>query len=302
MSRQLYVNWLFLSGIVLLMACQASDQDTPTLASEVDVVAEVVESNPLQELMEAHGGLEKWKSLTTMSVDRLHRPTYLNVGELQFTIHAEYGLNRIYQVWSNPPGEVFWDGERAWSVGWPLAGRFSERFLMSSGFFIANFPWLAYVADAKIEEINDPVPLIDGSTAPDGKVFRVFYEPDVVRKPPAYRGKRDSFDVYINAKTGRLLGIRMHRTYAGQIDTVSSPESDEIFESYVVYSETNIDGLVFPSDFSLYVADGKKVADGEFKNYRLNAQNFDDKFPAALAEGAHLDATSSYIRATAKQE
>lgn len=255
----------------------------------------------LTRLVSAHGGFAEWSKLRSMSVDRVHRPTYANVDEMRFTIHAEYGRNRIYQTWDAPPGEIFWDGERAWSLGWPLAGRFSERFLMSSGFFVANFPWLALKEHASVSPIADPPPLVPGSNEQDATVFNVRYEPDVVRKPRGFDGRRDSYDVYVDSDSGRLLGFRMYRTYAGQLDAMGADEDAQIVESYVVDSELTINGLIFPERFSLYAHDGRRIAEGLFSNYRFNTVDLDGRFSGRIPENAHIDNTSSHLRGKESQ-
>jgi hypothetical protein len=85
-------------------------------------------STAVAAMVEAHGGMSAWDALKSIDVEREHVFAG-NEQRIRFNIHGEYPSHRIFQAWSAPAGTLAWDGERAWSSGWPLAGQLMPRYV-----------------------------------------------------------------------------------------------------------------------------------------------------------------------------
>lgn len=275
---------LFVSTVLALGSTAARSgtvQETPHLAA--------------QRMLEAHGGLTAWQRLSTLRVEREHH--FLGwEAPIRFQIHAEYATQRHYQRWQDPPGEVFWDGERAWSAGWRLADRFLPRFVTSIGFYLINLPWYAQEPEARlltVEQRSEGVV----SNQTEFIVLSVEFEADMVRKPRGYLGERDHFEIYLDPQSYLIRAVHQHRTYAGQLDAASaSPESMEISEIYVPEEYIDLNGLKLPGKYSVYSATGEKTAEGRFFDYAADVPFDQSNMIISHARDIVFDRSSSYIR------
>ena len=88
-----------------------------------------------------------------------------------------------------------------------------------------------------------------------------------------------------------------HWTYAGRLDTAELPLSVEaISQLFVPESYVEVNGLVWPEEYSAYTPEGEVAAVGRFFDY-----DFSRPFPAQrlFADDKALvkpDASSSYLR------
>jgi len=204
-------------SFVLLAACG----EVPGTAAE-----SVCDSSPqsiLDSVVEAHGGTDRWRRLTSIFMEREH----LFAGTeqpIRFSIHGEYPSHRIFQVWQSPEGKFAWDGERAWSSGWPLAEQLPPRYVAGIGFYLVNMPWLVQQEAVALrgEGCSGRLP---GHGDKPFLVIVADYEPDPVRKPAWFDGPRDSYELYIDPESKRLSGVMQHWTYAGRLDAAGAPAS-----------------------------------------------------------------------------
>lgn len=277
------------AAVSLLAAC--GERPAPASGSICDIDPE----SALGAVIEAHGGADAWRRLESIYVEREH----LFAGSeqpIRFNIHGEYPTHRIYQAWQVPPGTLAWDGERAWSAGWPLADRLMPRYVAAIGFYLVNMPWF-------VQEIGSALESRGCSGTLPGHGDRRFlvivanYEPDPVRKPAWYEGPRDRYELYIDPESHLLSGIMQHWTYAGRLDAADAPASAEaISQLFVPESFVEVNGLTWPHEYTAYTPEGEVAAHGRFFDY-----DFSRPFDASLlfpADPGSLqpDTSSSYFR------
>ena len=246
-------------------------------------------------MVEAHGGMGAWQALESIYVEREH----LFAGSeqpIRFNIHGEYPSHRIVQKWQAPAGVLAWDGERAWSAGWPLAEQLMPRYVAGIGFFLVNMPWLVHENAGNLEAhgCSGRLPGQDGR---DFLVITADYEPDPVRKPAWFDGTRDTYDLYIDPETNRLSGVMQHWTYAGRLDSAGLPATvNAISQLFVPDTFIEVNGLVWPHTYTAFTPANDVAAKGRFFDYDFS-RPFDDKLllPDDTDE-VRWDTSSSYYR------
>ncbi len=246
-------------------------------------------------MVEAHGGIDAWRALESIYIEREHHFAGTDQS-IRFNIHGEYVSHRIFQSWQSPAGTLAWDGERAWSAGWPLAETLMPRYVAGIGFYLVNMPWLVFEDSGTLESLG-----CSGTLPGHGDrrflVVMAHYEPDPVRKPAWYDGPRNRYDLYIDPESRQLSGVMQHWTYAARLDAAGvGPEVQAISQLYVPESAIELRGLIWPEAYSAYSAEGELAARGRFFGYDFS-RPFDARrlFPAD-AENVRPDASSSYFR------
>ncbi len=246
-------------------------------------------------LVDAHGGLDAWRSLDSLYVEREH----LFAGTeqpIRFNIHGEYPSHRMIQNWQVPAGTFAWDGERAWSADWPLAAQLMPRYVAGIGFYLVNMPWLVHEHADRLESrgCSGTLPGRDNRRY---LVVTAHYEPDPVRKPDWYDGTRDTYDLYIDPETRQLGGVMQHWTYAGRLDTANLPvDVEAISQLFVPDTYAEVNGLLMPHTYTAYSPTNEVAATGRFFDYDVG-RAFDERLlvPADPA-GVDWDTSSSYLR------
>jgi hypothetical protein len=261
-----------ISAFCVVLACQGAVLANECVAPEHGAI------DLAKQLAAAHGGLDKWSRLRTFYVDRVHQGvTYGDPNRpFEFNITADYRTRRIYQTWFYPDAKLAWNGEIAWADR-PSGGR-PPRAIMSTGFFIANLPWLTFDEHASLGEVGCRIGIVPGVRDTDEFwTLEVNYEADVVRKPTDYVGPRDRWLFLIEPDSGRLAGAEYYRTWGGDLDGMGfGPAVSEYLTVYVPQTFIEADGLLWPNRFSTFALDGTNSAYGEFKNYAFDVP-FDER-------------------------
>jgi hypothetical protein len=270
------------------MSFNAAAQQAPTNPSMTDVALLIAK---------AHGDVQRWQKLSTLSVKREHH-MFRDETPFLFQIFGEYATQRIYQKWFQPGGEVVWDGERAWSNDWGFRGRFSERFTTSIGFHLANMPWLILDSDTRLLSMEERFGAVPNSNKIQ-LVLEVELEADPVRKPRGYDGPRDKFGIIVDPDTFLIQGIIERRSYAGQLDMAgASPDQESFADIFVIDSRAEAAGFIWPQQYSLFSMNGVKYGEGRFYDYEINVPFEDDWMRPVTGDEHHssFDESSSYIR------
>ncbi len=191
-------------------------------------------------MIEAHGGLERWRSAPTVSFDITSEPDGKD-----FRVMVEQGARRAYHDYrrsaAHPAKEAWisWDGKQAWSENYldPTSTRIargSPRIVALLNYYFFNLPWVA--ADPGVilsapgtgRFWEDPTEYI---------TVKMTFEPDVGDSP------NDIFVLYIDPTSYRLRATEYNFTYSG----VRGPPRIAIYEEF-----TTVDGLTVPTVISIY--------------------------------------------------
>lgn len=280
---------------VVAFVVAASGACTGTADPVSGNICEVDARKAVAAMVEAHGGMSDWQTLNSLYVEREHTFSG-NEQPIRFNIHGEYPSHRIYQGWQAPAGTLAWDGERAWSSGWPLAEQLMPRYVAGIGFYLVNMPWLAY-RDATALESRGCSGTLPGNDGQQYLVIAADYEPDPVRKPAWFEGRRDSYELYIDPVSHRLAGVMQHWTYAGRLDSAGLPASAHaISQLFVPDDYMEVSGLVWPHTYTAYTPENDIAAKGRFFDYDFSRPFDEAELLPGNGESVIWDTSSSYYR------
>jgi hypothetical protein len=226
----------------------------------------------VQKMVEAHGGLSKWRNAPTVSFEDALELTGAPA-PLVSRVMVEQGRRRIDTEYPQRDMRLVWDGEMAWSVNWQLP--MPPRFLSSLNYYFVNLPWLAFDPGVNLEErgrsriLDDPTEYIE---------VRMTFDAGIGDTPDDY------YDLLIDPETGLLKATRYIVTYAALLPegVESTPEHVLVFDE-----TTTVDGLVVPTHYTVYELDGKVYATCAIRDWSFS-RPFDES-RMEMPEGAVVD-------------
>ena len=263
---------VFLSILLLTtVGCATpSPEITPPKTGE-EVVARMIE---------AHGGLEKWRAAPTVS----YEATLLFTGFPSPLISrgiVQQRTRRAYLDFPEMGARLSWDGKQAWSENWQ--GPFPPRFYALHSYYLMNLPWLATDPGVNLSEPgtgrlwDDPIEYI---------TVKLTFEPGVGDTPDDY------YILYIHPSSYRLKAAELTVTYAAVLppDADTSPPFVFVYEGFTI-----VDGLTVPTSASVYQKDRTAYGSYEWREWSFS-EPFDES-RMVMPSNAVLD-TSSPTRTT----
>ena len=233
MTTRLLV-FLSLALITTLAYSTPAPEGTPPTTGQ-----EVVER-----MIEAHGGLAKWRSAPTVSFEAALLPPGAD-SPLVHRVTVEQGARRAYLDFPEVGAQISWDGEKAWSENWK--GPFPPRFFALLSYYFMNLPWLAADPGVSLSEPgtarlwDDPTEYI---------TVKMTFEPGVGDTPEDY------YLLHIDPTSNRLRAAELTVTYAAVL-----PPDVDVMTEVIVYEEfATVDGLTVPTKCSIYGKDHAPLA------------------------------------------
>lgn len=222
---------------------------------------------PVQKMIEAHGGLEAWRSAPTVSF------TDEWSGGRATRVTVEQTSRRAYLEVPGTEARIAWDGEKAWSENWTMSA--PPRFLVGLNYYFLNLPWLTMDPGVQLAD-EGRVSLGDDPTA--YHAVRMTFASGVGDTPDDY------YLLYIDPQTWRLHGCEYIVTYRAVLPegVDATPPHDLLFEEF----ET-VDGLVVPTRFTIYEKDGSVYAACSIRDWSFR-EPFDES-RLVMPEGAVID-------------
>lgn len=258
---------VFLSlALITTFACStpAPEGTPPTTGREV-----------VERMIEAHGGLEKWRTAPTVSYKAsLLLPGAPTPMVSQGTVEQQ--TRRAYLEFPAMGARISWDGTKAWSENWQAP--FPPRFYALHSYFFMNLPWLAADPGVNLSEPgtgrlwDDPTEYI---------TVKMTYEPGVGDTPD------DSYILFIDPTSYRLKANEFVVTYADLLppDAEASPPFLLVYEEF-----TTVGGLTVPTKASIYPKDRSAQGSYEWRNWSFN-KPFDEA-RMLMPENAVVDTSS----------
>ena len=226
----------------------------------------------VQAMIEAHGGMQKWKNAPTVSFE----DTWFAPGSEERStskVVVEQGARRAYLDYPADNASIAWDGTRAWSRNWERPA--PPRFMALLSYYFANLPWLTMdpgvvVADPGTERLwEDPIEYV---------TIRMTFEAGVGDTPDDY------YVLYLHPESHRLAACRYVVTY----DALLPEGVESTPEKILVYDRLEtVDGLLVPTTFTVYEVDHTPYYSCEIGNW-----SFRQKFDVSrmeMSEDAKLD-------------
>ena len=195
----------------------------------------------VNKMMDAHGGLEKWRKTKTFSFDNIMFSDLLPDQKMWVNkVTVDHKTRRVYQKWSLHNATMAFDGKKAWSVNWKVGNppKFEALFF----YYFLNLPWITLDENVKLSNakrikhkaFKNEVFVIDMS-------FR--------EKPAVGKTKIDSYKLYIDSKTYLLGGYEYMLGYGHMLDLMELPADKKLFGPMFRINDsfTNVDGLIYPN-------------------------------------------------------
>lgn len=236
----------------------------------------------IEQMVEAHGGYDKWKSLETLSfTTAMHSES---LGFVRFWIKdqtVDMQTRRTYQDWPLFGSKLAFDGEKVWGIDWRIGNPPSHQ--QSVFFYYLNLPWLTqddHVVLSEAEKLKH--------VAFDNEVYKIVMSYSEV--PTVGKSKKDTYTLYIDSESYLLVGYEYTVGYGPMLDVMNIPKDQEVFgpmlrkHNYIA----ELDGLKFPILFTTHSADMKQqYGDHAIYDIKLNG-DFDESRMVA-PENAILD-------------
>ncbi|NJL29671.1 MAG: hypothetical protein HC897_18155 [Thermoanaerobaculia bacterium] len=203
-------------------------------------------------MITAHGGMERWASAPTVTIEDEFIPAGAESGS-RSVVTVEQGPRRAYIDFPGTEMRMAWDGERAWSENWAVP--YPPRFLALLNYYFVNLPWMAKDPGVILGEPGT-ARLWDDPT--DYVTVKMTYGEGVGDTPGDY------YTLFIDPKTHRLEACEYIVTYKAILPEglTQTPPHVLVFEDFAT-----VDGLVVPTRYTVYQADRSVFASSKIHRW-----------------------------------
>lgn len=231
-------------------------------------------SNETKEIIEkmiiAHGGMEKWKSLKTLSYkSTMHSKS---LGFLRFWIKnqtVDMKTRRSYQDWPLVGSQLSFDGKEVWSVNWKVGNPPNHQH--SVFYYYINLPWLTQDSNVKlgaVEKIKHK--------AFKNEVYKI--KMSFTESPTIGKSKRDTYTLFIDSKSYLLNGYEYTVGFGALLDVLKLPKDKKVFGPVLRINNYtgDVNGLKFPMLMTTNNLDlTQEYGDHAIYDYKIN-ETFDE--------------------------
>lgn len=224
----------------------------------------------IEKMIKAHGGMEKWKSLKTLTfTTAMHSKS---LGFLRFWINdqtTDMKTRRSYQDWPLVGSKMSYDGKEAWGVDWRVGNPPNHQH--SVFFYYINLPWLTQdknVVLGKVEKLKH--------AAFKNEVYKI--KMSFTKSPILGKSVRDTYTLYIDSKNYILNGYEYTVGYGPLLDILKLPKDKKVFGPMLRINNytADINGLKYPVLMTTNSLDLKEqYGDHAIYNFKMN-EKFDE--------------------------
>ena len=227
-------------------------------------------------MIEAHGGLDRWNAMPTVSFRRLSTRQGESAAD-DVIVVVEQGRRRTYLQWPANGARIVSDGATVWSTGWDRP--MPPSFMVHLDYYFFGLPW--FTRDSGVQLAMMESGSLPGQSVVSSKVRMSF--------DASNRSSDDVFILYIEPQTNLLRGVEYTVTHAAVIGASKLPEGQRSLGPFFrIYDKhERIDGLVVPVKARSVSGEGQLRASDELReiSFRLPF----DLSRMAMPEGAKLD-------------
>ncbi len=264
------------SIVILLLAYAPASFASPHYAN--DEAKRVVEA-----MVEAHGGLQRWRAAPSIRFDNIMHNNYHDKAEFAWWVAHEVidqKTRKVWQEWPMDDALIGYDGDNVWSVNWKRGN--PSPSMVHFFYYFVNLPWLTQ-DDGVI--LAEPARFTWPGSDDELYEVRMTFE----KAPGIGKSKNGYFVLYINPDTYQLVGYQYGNGYKPLVDLMNMPEGQEVFgplwRTITKYEE--VDGLLFPAAFrTMPEADERIVGNHVILNIDVSTPFEHDK--SERPEGAEI--------------
>jgi len=228
--RLLSILLLVLTSPTLLAAPQYASEETRRVIGN---------------MLDAHGGLERWQSAPSISYDAVMHNNYHGKNEFAWWVQHEVidqKTRQVYQHWPLDGAHLGYDGNEVWTQNWNRSN--PPTMMVHFFYYFVNLPWLTQ---------DEGVILGEPQTFTWPEINKELIEVSMTfsEAPGPGKTEKDYFVLYIDPDTWRLFGYQYGIGYQRFLDLVNMPEGQATFGPLwrIITKYSEVDGLVFPSAF-----------------------------------------------------
>jgi hypothetical protein len=264
--------------LILLIGIQGHVYAAPEYANEE--TKEVIEA-----MVNAHGGIDKWRSIPAISFDSIMHNNYHGKNELAWWVAREtidQKTKQVHQDWYLNDAEIAFDGEKVWSKNWKKAN--PPTAMVYFFYYFINLPFITQDDGVILSEVNEfEWPGHGGKTYHEVKMT-------FVEKPVIGKSALDYFVLYIDPATNLLAGYQYAVGNRALLDSLGQPPERELFGPLwrVITKNQSVDGLVFPAAFRTMPEADERIV-GNHLVLHLDVSTPLDQALLQMPEGAIVD-------------
>jgi hypothetical protein len=228
--KQLIISLAILASPALLAAPQYASEETRRVIGN---------------MLEAHGGLERWQAAPSISYDAVMHNNFHGKNEFAWWVQHEVinqKTRQVYQDWPLDGAQLGFDGKEVWSQNWNRAN--PPTMMVHFFYYFVNLPWLTQDEGVILGEPRK-------FTWPEADKELIEISMNFSQAPTVGKTEKDYFVLYIDPDSWRLFGYQYGIGYRRFLDLVNMPEGQETFGPLwrIITKYSEVDGLVFPAAF-----------------------------------------------------
>jgi hypothetical protein len=237
----------------------------------------------VEAMVDAHGGLEKWRAAPSIRFDNIMHNNYHGKDNFAWWVAHEVidqKTRKVWQEWPMDDAQIGYDGDDVWSVNWEKGN--PSPSMVHFFYYFVNLPWLSQ-DDGVI--LSEPARFVWPGSDDELYEVRMTFE----HAPGIGKSGNGYYVLYIHPDSYRLVGYQYANGYKPLLDVMNMPEGREVFgplwRQITRYEE--VGGLLFPTAFrTMPEADERIVGNHVILNIDVSTPFEHDK--AERPDGAEI--------------
>ena len=258
-----------IAGLLSLFLAPASIQSGSPSGPEY---ASMETKRVILNMIEAHGGMEKWLNAPTIKYDQIFFNPSAGAEDNPWWFDTEVidqSSRRVVQDWSTDKSVFVFDGEKTWTTNWNKGN--PPTFMAQFFYYFLNLPWLTQ---------DDEVILGEPERVSLPGYSESFFAVDMTftDHPSMVKSGLDTYRLYIHPETWRLQAYEYSVGFAALLDAFDVPDG-QLFGPMLRFQDAfqEVDGLLFPTRMHTGPLDGSTIYGYHLiTNYAID-QPFDEK-------------------------
>lgn len=209
----------------------------------------------VEAMVEAHGGLQKWRAAPAIRYDNIMHNNHAGKNEFAFWVAHEVidqQTRKVWQDWPMDDARIGYDGKDVWSVNWQKGN--PSPSMVHFFYYFVNLPWLTQddgvilSAPTRFVWPETEVELYEISMTFDGA-------PGIGKSGNGY------FVLYIDPESYQLVAYQYANGYRPLLDVLGMPAERKIFGPLwrLITRYEEVGGLKFPTAFHTSPEAGERV-------------------------------------------
>jgi hypothetical protein len=223
----------------------------------------------VQQMIEAHGGLQKWNEATALSYTYIfYMPGAPEQVDPWWVVKSttEIKTGRAIQDWPMDEATLVFDGKEAWTTNWKRGN--PPRFMAYFDYEKLTLPWVTQRMGVKLSAPG---------RAKLPKDEKEYITVTMTFEPGSRITPKDEYTMFIDPETYLLKAMRYALTYGAMMDRMGVPAGAKGIGPFVHIVDLyhDVDGMKFPAKFHTTNVEGKLLGRHVALDFKLD-DGFDE--------------------------